>query len=161
MSKARPSSELISTAPPDAKVAIVAARFNADIADELLAGCVKRLSELGVTTDRLFVFRVPGAFELPSAASMCARQNRFSAVIAIGCVIRGDTPHFEYVAGNCAQGLTLVGINHSMPVIFGVLTTNTHQQALDRAGGAHGHAGISAADAAVEMIHLHHVIRSL
>ena len=138
--------------PPDARVAIVAARFNAKIVDELLTGCVRRLKSLGIEGDRIEVHRVPGAFELPLAAQVLAQTKRFSAIICLGCVIRGDTPHFDYVAGECARGITQVALAHSLPVIFGVLTTNTEQQALDRAGGAHGHAGQRAADAAVEMI---------
>jgi 6,7-dimethyl-8-ribityllumazine synthase len=160
MSTARPSSDIIKPTASTTRVAIVAARFNADIVDELLAGCTKRLAELNVDAGRQVVMRVPGAFELPSAASMIARQGGFDAIIAIGCVIRGDTPHFEYVAGNCATGLMQVGIEYAMPVIFGVLTTNTHQQALDRTGGSHGHAGVSAAEAAVEMMNLKTLINS-
>jgi 6,7-dimethyl-8-ribityllumazine synthase len=141
-----------SDVPPDARVAIVAARFNAPIVDELLAGCLRRLNELDVTEDRVEVHRVPGAFELPVAAKVLARTGRFRAVICLGCVIRGDTPHFDYVAGEAARGIQQVAISESLPVIFGVLTTNTEQQALDRVGGSHGHAGERAAEAALEMI---------
>jgi len=140
------------TIPPDARVAIVAARFNVKIVDELLAGCARRLKELGLGDERLEVHRVPGAFELPLAAQVLAQTERVSAVICLGCVIRGATPHFEYVAGECARGIAQVALAHSLPVIFGVLTTNTEQQALDRAGGPHGHAGRRAADAAAEMM---------
>jgi 6,7-dimethyl-8-ribityllumazine synthase len=138
--------------PPDARVAVVAARFNAHITDELLAGCVRRLEELGLTREHVEVHRVPGAFELPVAARVLAHTRRFSAVICLGCVVRGDTPHFDFVAGECARGIQQVAILESLPVIFGVLTTNTEQQALDRAGGSHSHAGQNAADAAAEMI---------
>jgi len=138
--------------PADARVAVVAARFNAHITDELLAGCVRRLDELGLTREHVEVHRVPGAFELPLAARVLAQTKRFSAVICLGCVVRGDTPHFDYVAGECARGIQQVAILESLPVIFGVLTTNTEQQALDRAGGSHSHAGRNAADAAAEMI---------
>src|SRR5438067_73502 len=85
----------------DVRIAVVAARFNAIIVDELLAGCLKRLKELGAADNRVEVFRVPGAFELPVAAKVAAATRRFSAVICLGCVIRGDTPHFDYVAGEC------------------------------------------------------------
>src|SRR4029450_10481031 len=98
--------------------------------------------------------RVPGAFELPVAAKVLAETGRFSAVICLGAVIRGDTPHFDYVAGEAARGIQRVALSESLPVIFGVLTTNTLQQALDRTGGPHGHAGERAAEAALEMIAL-------
>lgn len=138
--------------PPTARVGIVAARFNAAIVDELLSGCVRRLTELGLDENRLEIYRVPGAFELPVAAQALAKTGRVSAVICLGCVVRGDTPHFDYVAGEAAHGITQAALNAGVPVIFGVLTTNTDQQARDRAGGAHGHAGERAADAAAEMI---------
>jgi len=137
--------------PPGARFAIVAARFNADIVDELLAGCLRRLVEVGVDADRVSVHRVPGAFELPVAAKVLAKTKRYAAIICLGAVVRGDTPHFEYVAGEAARGIQNVAIEESLPVIFGVLTTNTQQQALDRVGGSHGHAGERAADAAMEM----------
>src|SRR5688500_13835304 len=137
---------------PDVRVAVVAARFNAHITDELLSGCVRRLSELGIDRDRVEVYRVPGAFELPVAAKALAATNRVAAVIGIGAVVRGDTPNFDYVAGEAARGCQQVAVNEGMPVIFGVLTTNTEQQALDRTGGSHGHGGERAAEAAVEMI---------
>ena len=138
--------------PPDVHVAVVAARFNEKIVDALLAGCLRRLKELGLNEKRLEVHRVPGAFELPVAAKVLAGTKRFRAVVCLGCVIRGDTPHFDYVAGEAARGIQQVAITEGLPVIFGVLTTNTEQQALDRVGGSHGHAGERAAEAAAEMI---------
>jgi 6,7-dimethyl-8-ribityllumazine synthase len=143
---------LKSTFSPDVRVAVVAARFNAKIVDELLSGCLRRLKELGLPDPRVEVHRVPGAFELPVAAKVLAGTKRFQAVVCLGCVVRGDTPHFDYVAGEAARGIQQVAIAESLPVIFGVLTTNTEQQALDRIGGSHGHAGERAAEAAVEMI---------
>jgi 6,7-dimethyl-8-ribityllumazine synthase len=140
--------------PPGVRVAVVAARFNAHVVDELLAGCLRRLVEMGLAETALDVERVPGAFELPVAAKVLARTGRYGAVICLGCVIRGDTPHFEYVAGECARGIQQVAVAESLPVIFGVLTTNTEEQAFARAGGAHGHAGVWAADAAAEMVGL-------
>ncbi|HEY7116543.1 MAG TPA: 6,7-dimethyl-8-ribityllumazine synthase [Tepidisphaeraceae bacterium] len=136
------------------RIAIAAARFNADIVDELLAGCVRRLAELGVADNHVEVVRVPGAFELPVAAKAFARTGRFDAVICLGAVVRGETPHFDYVAGETARGIQDVGVWENLPVIFGVLTTNTHEQAMQRidAGSPHGHAGERAAEAAVEMI---------
>ncbi|HYE17154.1 MAG TPA: 6,7-dimethyl-8-ribityllumazine synthase [Tepidisphaeraceae bacterium] len=138
--------------PPGARIGVAAARFNADLVDELLAGCVRRLAELGVSEKQIELVRVPGAFELPVAARAFAATGRYAAVVCLGAVVRGDTPHFDYVAGECARGLQAVSITSGLPVIFGVLTTNTHQQALERVGGSHGHAGERAAEAAVEMI---------
>ena len=134
-----------------ARFAVVAARFNAHLVDALLEGASRRFGQLGVSADRIDVHRVPGAFELPLAAKALARTKRFAAVICLGAVVRGDTPHFDYVAGECARGIAAVSLSEAIPVIFGVLTTNTEQQALDRIGGAHGHAGERAAEAAVEM----------
>jgi 6,7-dimethyl-8-ribityllumazine synthase len=142
------------------RVAIAAARFNADLVDDLLSGCLRRLAELGVPEPRVEVVRVPGAFELPVAARAFAQTGRFAAVICLGAVVRGDTPHFDYVAGEAARGIQDVAIAESLPVIFGVLTTNTHEQATDRTGGKHGHAGERAAEAAVEMIGVLATIRS-
>jgi 6,7-dimethyl-8-ribityllumazine synthase len=135
--------------PGDARVAIVAARFNGEIVGELLAGCLKQLKSLGVDEDRIDVHHVPGAFELPLAAKLLAVSRQFSAVICLGCVIRGDTPHFEYVAGECARGLMDVSLSETLPIIFGVLTTETEQQARDRVP-----TGARSADAAAEMIAL-------
>ena len=134
------------------RIAVAAARFNADLVDELLAGCLRRLDELGVPDNHIEVVRVPGAFELPVTAKAFAKSGRFDAVICLGAVVRGETPHFDYVAGECARGLQDVAIWEQLPFIFGVLTTNTHEQATDRLGGKHGHAGERAAEAAVEMI---------
>jgi len=151
MSTAAPAFESADV-PPDARVAVVAARFNAHIVDELLAGCLRRLAELGIGAGRVEAYRVPGAFELPVAAKAMARTHRFAAIVCLGCVVRGDTPHFDYVAGEAARGIQRVALDECLPVIFGVLTTNTEQQAIDRTGGAHGHAGERAAEAAAEMI---------
>ena len=146
------------TVPPATRVGVVAARFNEAIVNELLDGCVRRLAGLGVARERIEIHRVPGAFELPFAAQTLARTHQLAAVICLGCIIRGDTPHFDYVAGECARGIQNVALAEHLPVIFGVLTTNTEQQARDRIGGSHGHAGERAAEAAVEMIALVHRI---
>jgi 6,7-dimethyl-8-ribityllumazine synthase len=153
MSAHRPTPPEIAL-PADTHVAVVAARFNPHIVEGLLAGCVQRLGDYGLRDGQIAVHRVPGAFELPVAASWLARSERYNAVICLGCVIRGETAHFEYVAGEAARGIQAVAVATGVPVIFGVLTTETEQQARDRTGGAHGHAGISAADAAAEMIAL-------
>lgn len=139
-------------APPNAKIAVVAARFNPAIVEELLEGCRRRLGQLAVC--EFAVHRVPGAFELPVAAAALARRGDFEAVICLGCVVRGDTPHFDYVAGEAARGIQQAALETGVPIIFGLLTTNTQQQAQDRLdpAGPHGHAGERAADAAVQMI---------
>jgi 6,7-dimethyl-8-ribityllumazine synthase len=142
----------------DTRIAVIAARFNAKIVDALLADCVARLEEIGLPKNQIFVYRVPGAFELPVAAKVAAQTRRFSAIICLGAVIRGDTPHFDYVAGQCADGITRTALSEGLPVIFGVLTTNTEDQALARTDGAHSRGGIQSADAAAEMIH---VLRSI
>jgi 6,7-dimethyl-8-ribityllumazine synthase len=149
---ARPPKAKVVRIPKSARIAVIAARFNEHIVDELLRGCVGRLAELGIGGSRVWVERVPGAFELPVAAKLVARSGRFDAVICLGAVIRGDTPHFDYVAGEAARGIQNVAVEESIPVIFGVLTTDNEKQAKERIGGKHGHAGKRAAEAAVEMI---------
>ena len=138
-------------APKNARFAIVAARFNGAIVDVLLTGCVRRLETLGVSPDHLETHRVPGAFELPLAAKVLAETGKFAAIICLGVVIRGDTPHFDFVAGEAARGIQSVSLAASSPVIFGVLTTENEEQARQRSGGSHGNAGERAAEAAVEM----------
>jgi 6,7-dimethyl-8-ribityllumazine synthase len=140
--------------PDTARVAIIAARWNGDIVDELLTGCMRRLEELGIDGARVEIHRVPGAFELPVAAKMLARTKRFMSLICLGCIVRGDTPHFDYVAGEAARGIQDVALTEMLPVIFGVLTTNTEEQALERVGGKHGHYGERAAESAAEMMSL-------
>ncbi len=135
-----------------ARIAVVAARFNASIVEELLSGCLVRLADLGLGCERVTVLRVPGAFELPTAAKGAVATGRYAAVICLGCVIRGETAHFELVAGECARGIQQVAVTAGVPVIFGVLATDTREQALERTGGRHGHAGRQAAEAAVEMV---------
>ncbi|MCC6238724.1 MAG: 6,7-dimethyl-8-ribityllumazine synthase [Phycisphaerales bacterium] len=146
--------------PSSARIAIAAARFNETIVNQLLDGCRARLGELGVGQERVVVERVPGAFELPLAALALAETRRYAAVICLGAVIRGQTPHFDYVAGEAARGIQDVALRTGLPIIFGVLTTNDEQQAYDRLGGSHGHAGQRAAEAALEMIALLHRIKS-
>jgi len=140
--------------PESARVAIVAARFNTDVVDELLSGCLRRLGELGIDGARVEIHRVPGAFELPVAAKALARSKRFSSIVCLGCIVRGDTPHFDYVAGEAARGIQQVALDEQLPVIFGVLTTDNEEQARQRIGGTHGHYGERAAEAAAEMMAL-------
>ena len=142
--------------PDGARVAVVASHWNGPIVERLLEGCTRRLQEL---RGQAQVFRVPGAFELPTAASWLAAEGGYAAIICLGCVIRGETPHFEYVAGECARGVMRVSLDSGLPVIFGVLTVETEQQAIARTGEGHGHAGVAAADAAAEMAALRLALR--
>ena len=136
------------------KVAIVAARFNDFIVSSLLKGATASWVEHGGAAEDLLVARVPGAFELPVVARKLAASGRWDAVIALGCVIRGDTPHFEYVAGECARGLNLVALETGVPVIFGVLTVETVDQALERAATTEANKGGESMDTALEMVDL-------
>jgi 6,7-dimethyl-8-ribityllumazine synthase len=136
------------------KVAIVAARFNEFIVSSLLKGATASWLEHGGAAEDLLVARVPGAFELPVVARKLAGSGRWDAVVALGCVIRGDTPHFEYVAGECARGLNLVALDSGLPVIFGVLTVETVDQALERAATTEANKGGESMDTALEMIDL-------
>jgi 6,7-dimethyl-8-ribityllumazine synthase len=133
------------------KIAVAAARFNDFIVSSLLKGATAAWVERGGGSDDLCIVRVPGAFELPVVARKLALSKRFDAVVALGCVIRGDTPHFEYVAGECARGLQLVSLETGIPVIFGVLTVETVEQALERAATDAGNKGGEAMDTALEM----------
>ncbi|HSC46936.1 MAG TPA: 6,7-dimethyl-8-ribityllumazine synthase [Gammaproteobacteria bacterium] len=136
------------------RIAIVAARFNHFVVDKLLDGALKALAEGGVRSEDVDVVRVPGAFEIPLAAKRLAAGKRHDAVIALGAVIRGGTPHFEYVAGECARGVAQAALDTGVPVVFGVLTCDTVEQANDRAGGQAGNKGADAAAAALEMADL-------
>ncbi len=133
------------------KVGVVAAEWNAEVTDALLKGVTDRLQQLGYPADAVETHRVPGTVELTFGAAHMARTGRFDAVIMIGCVIRGGTPHFDYVCDNATQGCAYLNATGTVPVIFCVLTTDDQQQALDRAGGALCNKGIEAADAAVQM----------
>jgi 6,7-dimethyl-8-ribityllumazine synthase len=133
------------------KVAIVAARFNDFIVSSLLKGATAAWLERGGPAEDLLIARVPGAFELPVAARRLALSGRYDAVVALGCVIRGDTPHFEYVSGECARGLQLASLETGVPIIFGVLTVETVEQALARAATTADNKGGEAMAAALEM----------
>jgi 6,7-dimethyl-8-ribityllumazine synthase len=138
----------------DRKVAIAAARFNDFIVSSLLKGATTAWAERGGGASDLLIARVPGAFELPVVARKLALSGRYDAVVALGCVIRGDTPHFEYVAGECARGLQLASLETGVPIIFGVLTVETVEQALERAATTAGNKGGESMDTALEMISL-------
>ena len=137
-----------------ARFAIVAARFNTAITGALLEGALATLAEHAVPDDHVSVVQVPGAFEIPITAKRLAASGRYEAIIALGAVVRGGTPHFEYVAGECARGISRVAQDEDVPVIFGVLTTDTDEQARDRAGGKEGNKGAESAHAALEMVTL-------
>ena len=135
-------------------IAIVAARFNDFVVTSLLRGAVAAWEAHGGAADRLVIARVPGAFELPAAARQCAVSGRFAAVVALGCVIRGDTAHFDYVAGECARGIAQVTLDTGVPVMFGVLTVETVEQAVQRAAVRAGNKGGEAMCGAIEMANL-------
>jgi len=133
------------------RVAIVAARFNDFIVASLLKGASAAWAAHGGAPEELLVVRVPGAFELPLAAKKLAGGGRFDAVVALGCVIRGDTPHFDYVAGECARGLQQASLDTGVPIAFGVLTVENPEQALERAALSGGNKGAEAMECALEM----------
>ena len=135
----------------DRRVAIVAARFNDFVVASLLKGARAAWHERGGAAQDLPVVRVPGAFELPVVARRLASSGRYDAVVALGCVIRGDTPHFDYIAGEAARGLQLAGLETGVPVIFGVLTVESLEQALERAATTAGNKGGEAMESALEM----------
>lgn len=145
----RPPTKL--AAPANARFAIVWSRFNHAVVSKLLEAAQACFSEHGVSDDSVYVVEVPGAWELPYAAQQLAQSKRFDAVVALGAIIRGGTPHFDYVSEGTALGLGRVTLDTGVPVIFGVLTTDDETQALDRAGGVHGNKGRDAALTAIEM----------
>lgn len=136
----------------DVRVAIAVAEWNGDITALLCDGAKETLRRNGVAAADIEVFAVPGAIELTFAASQLIESSNFDAVIVLGCVERGDTPHFDYVCQSVTQGITMLNADCDTPVIFGVLTVESHQQALDRCGGPAGHKGVEAAEAALKMI---------
>ncbi|MCP5420074.1 MAG: 6,7-dimethyl-8-ribityllumazine synthase [Gammaproteobacteria bacterium] len=138
----------------DARFAIVASRFNSFIVEHLVDGAVDVLRRHGVAEANVEVVRVPGAFEMPLAVQRVAASGRYTAIVALGAVIRGSTPHFDYVAGECTKGLAMVAMQHSIPVGFGVLTVDTIEQAVERAGTKAGNKGAEAALSALEMVSL-------
>ncbi len=138
----------------DLKFVIVAARFNDFIVDSLVRGALDALKRHGASEQNIAVVRVPGAFELPLTARKLAQTKRYQAIIALGAVIKGATPHFDYVCGECTSGLSKVGQETGVPVSFGVLTTDTIEQAIERAGTKAGNKGADAALVALEMANL-------
>lgn len=138
----------------DVRIVILAARFNELIVRSLVDGAVDTLRRHGAADANIHVVRVPGAFELPLAAQRLAKLRKYDGIAALGAVIRGQTPHFDFVCGECAAGLNRVSLEHGIPIGFGVLTTDTMDQALDRAGGKGGNKGADAVLATLEMISL-------
>ena len=132
------------------RVAILASRYNELITTQLLEGALACCGEAGIAREDVDVIWVPGAFELPVAAAAAAGTKRYACLVALGAVVRGDTPHFDFVAGEAARGLNAVAVAHALPVGFGVLTVDTMQQAVDRAGGSAGNKGHEAAAAALQ-----------
>jgi 6,7-dimethyl-8-ribityllumazine synthase len=136
------------------RFAIVVSRFNSFITERLLAGALDALSRTGTDPEAIDIIKVPGSWEVPLVAGEVARQKRHNAVICLSAVIRGETPHFDYVAGEAAKGIAQAAVATGVPVSFGVLTTNTLEQAIDRAGGKGGNKGFDAAMTAIEMANL-------
>ena len=136
------------------KFAIIVSRFNSFITERLLGGAMDALTRSGVGADAVDIVKVPGSWEVPLVAGELARQKRYDAIICLSAVIRGDTPHFDYVAAEAAKGIAHVASETGVPMAFGVLTTNTLEQAIDRAGAKGGNKGFDAAMSAVEMANL-------
>ena len=141
-------------APPPGRFALVAARFNSAVVDQLVAGALDGLKRHGVADDAIDLVRVPGSFEIPLVAQRLAAGGKYAAVICLGAVIRGDTDHYDHVAGAAASGVAQAALATGVPVIFGVLTCDTLEQALNRAGAKAGNKGFDAAVAAIEMVNL-------
>ncbi|MFZ4784138.1 MAG: 6,7-dimethyl-8-ribityllumazine synthase [Flavobacteriales bacterium] len=136
------------------RIGIVVSEWNNDITDNLLRGAIETLTECGASLDHLKIIYVPGSFELPSGAQMLLENTSVEAVITLGCVIRGETPHFDFVCQTCADGIKDVALKYKKPVIFGVLTDNTLEQSRARSGGNLGNKGVEAAVTAIKMIAL-------
>ncbi|MGL6029615.1 MAG: 6,7-dimethyl-8-ribityllumazine synthase [Legionella sp.] len=136
-------------------IAIISSTFNSDITSELEKGTLEQLTRRGVSRKDISIYQVPGAIEIPLLAKRLALQNKFKSIIALGSVIRGDTSHYDVVCDLVSQGCMRVSLDHNIPVILGVLTTENEQQAWDRLGGVHGHKGVQMADCAITMHELY------
>jgi 6,7-dimethyl-8-ribityllumazine synthase len=134
--------------------AIVVSEFNNEITAELLNGAQQQLLASAIPPEHIEIFKVPGAVEIPLVAQLLAKKHKYDAIICLGAVIRGDTDHYDYVCEQVSQGCQRVMLDHAVPVIFGILTTNTEAQAYDRIGGKEGHKGVDAANAALQMVKL-------
>ncbi|SRR6185312_1576330 len=151
MSEKGPASKSSLRSPPDARYALIASRWNPEIVEALVEGARRAFAECGVDENALTILRVPGAWELPVLAVALASQEKYAAIVALGCVVRGETRHFEHVADECARGLMRVALDHRVPVLNGVLAVEREADARSRAGGTHGNKGEEVARAAVEM----------
>ena len=138
----------------DKKIALVAARFNSFVVEHLIKGAKEALLKHGAEETDIELFYVPGAFEIPLALKKIASSGKYDGIVALGAVIRGGTPHFEYVAGECVKGITQASLDSEVPIAFGVLTVDTVNQAIDRAGDNSGNKGAEAAESAIRMINL-------
>ncbi|GAB5415367.1 MAG: 6,7-dimethyl-8-ribityllumazine synthase [Congregibacter sp.] len=136
------------------RYALVVGRWNSFVVEHLLEGAVDTLRRHGVSEEQLTIIRVPGAFEIPLVCQRLAKSDDFDAIIALGAVIRGGTPHFEHVAGECTKGIAQVSLNHDTPIAFGVLTVDSIEQAVERSGTKAGNKGVEAALSALEMVSL-------
>jgi 6,7-dimethyl-8-ribityllumazine synthase len=141
------------------RIGVVLARFNQSVTDSLLAGALDALARHGVAEDAIDVAVVPGSFELPLGAQRLAASGRYDALVCLGAVVRGETPHFDFVAAEAARGVADVARRYDLPVAFGVLTTDTVEQALARAGGERGNKGYEAAVTALEMVQVLRVVQ--
>ena len=137
-----------------ARIALLVSRFNSFVVESLLSGAIDTLKRHGAEEHDLTVIRVPGAYEMPIAAKRLAAAKRYEAIVALGAVIRGGTPHFEYVAGECTKGLSTVSQQYDIPIAFGVLTVDSIEQAIERAGTKAGNKGAEAAMSTIEMVNL-------
>jgi 6,7-dimethyl-8-ribityllumazine synthase len=145
----------------NAKIAVITASWNQEITYAMRDACIETLNEFNCPGENIIKIEVPGAFELPSAAKMLLANHKLDAVICIGCVIRGETKHDEYISNAVASGIMTLSIASGKPIIFGVLTPNDMQQALDRAGGKYGNKGVEAAQTAIQMIHLANEVKNI
>ncbi|MFI3301050.1 MAG: 6,7-dimethyl-8-ribityllumazine synthase [Candidatus Gastranaerophilales bacterium] len=136
------------------KFCIIVARFNDFIGSKLLSGAIDELKRHGVSEDNIEIVKVPGAFEIPLVALKCAKSKKYDAIITLGAIIKGSTPHFDYVSAELSKGVACVGMQTEVPVIFGVLTTDNIEQAIERAGTKAGNKGADAAKSAIEMANL-------
>ncbi len=138
----------------DLKIAVITSRFNQSITEKLEQGALSRLKDLGVSENNIFVYRVPGAIEVPFAAKMILKKEIVDGIVALGCVIRGETSHFDYVCKSAERGLSQLQLKTKIPIGFGILTTENEDQALARSGGSKGNKGAEAAEVTIEMINL-------
>ncbi len=138
----------------NARFCVVAARFNSFVVESLVGGAIDTLKRHGASEDDITLVRLPGAFEMPVLLEKIAAKGEYDAIIALGAVIRGGTPHFEYVAGECVKGMSQVSLKHGVPIAFGVLTVDTIEQAIERAGTKAGNKGAEATLSAIEMVNL-------